>query len=81
MTDKTDAEDGMTISRSYSRQAVNSLCETISTSRQGCTHDMEEVLSKPVWKGESGILPSLNHSGQSNSRFKEDRIETHYPLS
>ncbi len=29
MTDKTDVEHGMTISTSYSRQAVNNLCETI----------------------------------------------------
>ncbi len=29
MTDKTDTE--MTISKSYSRQAVNSLCETMIT--------------------------------------------------
>ncbi len=36
-----------------------------STSRWGCTHNMEEVLIKPVWKGESGILPSLIHFGQT----------------
>ncbi len=29
MPDKTDTERRMTIGRSYSRQAVNSLCETI----------------------------------------------------
>ncbi len=49
----------------------------LSTSRQGCTNNMEEVLIKPVWKGESGFFPSLFHSGQSYSRFiyLEDRHE------
>ncbi len=40
-----------------------------SRKRRSCTHNMKEVLIKPVWKGESGILPSLFHFNQSNSRF------------
>ncbi len=31
----------------------------------GWTHNIEEVLIKPVWKGEFGYLPSLFHFNQS----------------
>ncbi len=43
MPDKTDTEDGMTICRSYSRQAVNSLCETMIRAVKDALNDISVV--------------------------------------
>ncbi len=45
----------------------------------GCTHNMEEVLIKPVSKGESGFVPSLFQFTQSNSGFIFLERQANYP--